>query len=128
MSAMIVPDSTPTFPVGMIHAPITALIIRGQDIDRSGGKRGQVPAALPFQDHEGVRKRGLLEQSIQTIEREHTQPPPLGGEILLTPTGDIVSHLMVGMKWVAVVRCVGFKRQTMHGLGLTVDACLGFLG
>ena len=76
---MIVPDSTPTFPVGMIHAPIAALIIGGQDIDGGDGKRGQVRAALPFQDHEGVRKPGLLEQSIQTIEREDPEPPPLGG-------------------------------------------------
>ena len=79
---MIVPDSTPTFPISMIHAPITALIMGGDDIDRGDGKRGQVPAALPFQDHEGVRKPGLLEQSIQTIEREDPEPSPLGGEIL----------------------------------------------
>ena len=125
---MIVPDSTPTFPVGMIHAAIVTLIIGGQDIDRGGGKRGQVPAALPFQDHEGVRKPGLLEQSIQTIEREHTQPTPLGGEILLTPTGDFVFDLMVGMKFMAVVSRVRFKRQTMHRLGLTIDARFGLLG
>ena len=125
---MIVPDSTPTSPISMIHAPITALIMGGHDIDRGDGKRGQVPAALPFQDHEGVRKPGLLEQSIQTIEREHTQPTPLGGEILLTPTGDIVLDLMVGMKFVAVVSRLRFKWQAMHRLGLTIDARLGLLG
>ena len=91
---MIVPD--PTGSMSVIQTPIATLIIGGQDIDGGGGKRGQVPATLPFQDHEGVRKRGLLEQSIQTIEREHPQPSPLGGEMLLTPTGDIVSHLIVG--------------------------------
>ena len=128
MRAMIVPDATPTCPIRMIQAPIAALIIGGQDIDRGGGKRGQVPATLPFQDHEGVRKRGLLEQSIQPIEREHTQPSPLGGEMLLTPTGDIVSHLIVGMKVLAVVSRVRFEGQSMHRLGLTIDARLGLLG
>ena len=128
MRAMIVPDATPTFPVGVIHAPIAALIIGGQDIDRGDGKRGQVPAALPFQDHEGVRKRGLLKQSIQTIEREHTQPSPLGGEILLTPTGDIVLDFMVGMKVLAVVNRVRFEWQTMHRPGLTIDMRFGLLG
>ena len=125
---MIVPDSTPTFPIGMIHAPITALIMGGQDIDHGDGKRGQVPATLPFQDHEGVRKPRLLEQSIQTIEREHPEPSRLGGEILLTPMGDIILDLMVGMKFVAVVSRVRLKRQTMHRLGLTLDARLGLLG
>ena len=48
--------------------------------------------------------------------------------MLLTPTGDIVSHLMVGMKVLAIVRGVGFERQAMHGLGLTIDARLGLLG
>ena len=128
MRAMIVPDPTPTCPIRMIQAPIAALIIGGQDIDRGGGKRGQVSAALPFQDHEGVRKRGLLEQSIQTIEREHTQSFPLGGEMLLTPTRDIVSHLIVGMKVLAVVSRVRFEWQSMHRLGLTIDARLGLLG
>ena len=125
---MIVPDPTSTFPVGMIHAPITALIVGGHDIDGGDGKMGQVPAALPFQDHDGVRKPGLLEQSIQTIEREHTQPTPLGGKILLTPTADIVLDLMVGMKFVAVVSRVRFKQQAMHRLGLTIDASLDLLG
>ena len=48
--------------------------------------------------------------------------------MLLTPTGDIVSHLIVGMKVLAIVRCVGFEGQAMHGLGLTIDARLGLLG
>ena len=78
------------------------------------GEIGQVRATLPFQDHEGVGKPGLMEQSIQTIEREHPQPSPLGGEMLLTPTGDIVSHLIVGMKVLTIViRQKGFKRQSM---------------
>ena len=128
MRAMIVPDATPTCPIRMFQAPIAALIIGGQDIDRGGGKRGQVPATLPFQDHEGVRKRGLFEQSIQSIEREHPQSSPLGGEMLLTPTGDIVSHLIVGMKVLAIVSCVWFEGQSMHCLGLTIDARLGLLG
>ena len=128
MRAMIVPDAIPTCPIRMIQAPIAALIIGGQDIDRGGGKRGQVSAALPFQDHEGVRKLGFLEQSIQTIEREHTQPSPLGGEMLLTPTGDIVLDLMVGMKFMAVVSRVRFEWQSMHRLGLTIDARFGLLG
>ena len=93
------------------------------------GEIGQVRATLPFQDHEGVEKAGLMEQSIQTIEREHPQPSPLGGEMLLTPTGDIVSHLIVGMKVLTIViRQKGFKRQSMHCLGLTIDARLGLLG
>ena len=125
---MIVPDPTPTFPIGMIHATIAALMMGGHDIDRGDGKRGQVPAALPFQDHDGIRKPGLLEQSIQSIEREDPEPSPLGGEILLTPTGDIVFDLMVGMKFMAVVSRVRFKWQTMHRLGLTIDASLGLLG
>ena len=128
MRAMIVPDATPTCPVGVIQAPIAALIIGGQDIDGGGGKRGQVPATLPFQDHEGVRKRGLLEQTIQTIEREHTQPSPLGGEMLLTPSRDIVSHLIVGMKVLAVVSRGRFEWQSMHRPSLTIDARLGLLG
>ena len=128
MRAMIVPDATPTFPVGVIQTPIVALIIGGQDIDRGVGKRGQVPAALPFEDHEGVRKLGLLEQSIQPIEREHTQPSPLGGEVLLTPSRDIVLDLMVGMKFIAVVSRVRFKWQSMHRPGLPIDARFGLLG
>ena len=94
--------------------PITALIIGGQDIDRGDGKRGQVLATLPFQDHEGVRQ--FVQPSRQSIHREDPEPSPLGGEILLTPTGDIVLDLMVGMKFVAVVSRVRFKRQTMHRL------------
>ena len=128
MRAMIVPDATPTCPIRMIQAPIATLIIGGQDIDRGGGKRGQVRATLPFKDHEGVQKLGLLEKSIQTIEREHTQSSPLGGEMLLTPTRDIVSHLIVGMKVLAVVGRVRFKRQSMHRPGLTIDARFGLLG
>ena len=125
---MIVPDAAPTFLVGMIHAPIATMIVVCHDIDSGNREIGQVRATLPFQDHEGVRKRGLLEQSIQTIERKHAQSFPLGGEILLTPTGDIVSHLMVGMKVLAVVSRVRFKRQAMHRLGLTIDARFGLLG
>ena len=122
---MIVPDPTPTLPVCMIHAPIAAVVVGGHDID---GGDGQVSAALPFQDHHRVRKPGLLEHSIQTIEREDTQPPPFGGEILLTPAGDIIPHLMVGMKFMAVVSGVRFKRQTMHCPGLTIHAGSGLLG
>ena len=66
---------------------------------------------MPFQDHDRVRNPGLLEQPIQAIEREDTQPPSFGGETLLTPAGDIVPHLMVGMKFMAVVSGVRFKRQ-----------------
>ena len=125
---MIVPDPTLSCPVGMIHAPIASMIVMGHDIGRGNREIGQVWATLPFQDHEGVGERGLLEQFSQSIEREHPQPFPLGGEMLLTPTGDIVSHLIVRMKVLAVVRRVRFKRQAMHGLGLTIDARLGFLG
>ena len=125
---MIVPDPTPTFPVGVIHAPITALIMGGHDIDRGNGKMGQVLAILPFEDHDGVRKSGFVQQSIQSIQREYPEPTPLGGEILLTPTGDIVLDLMVGMKFVAVVSRLRFKWQAMHRLGLTIDARLGLLG
>ena len=125
---MIVPDPTTAFPVGMIHAPITALIIGGHDIDRGDGKMEQVPAALPFQDHDGVRKSGFVQPSIQSIEREHPEPTLLGGEILLTPAGDIVLDLMVGMECMAVVSRVRFKRQAMHRPGLTIDASLGLLG
>ena len=125
---MIVPDPTPSCPVGMIHAPIATMIVMSHDIGRGNGEIGQVWATLPFQDHEGVGKPGFMEQSVQSIECEHPQPLPLGGEMLLTPTGDIVSHLIVGMKVLAVVRGVRFERQAMHGLGLTIDARLGFLG
>ena len=123
MRAMIVRDATPTCPIRMIQAPIATLIIGGQDIDRGGGKRSQVRATLPFQDHEGVQKLGLLEQSIQTIEREHTQ-----SSMLLTPTRDIVSHLFVGMKVLAVVSRVRFKQQSMHRPGLTIDVRFSLLG
>ena len=112
----------------MIHAPITALIMGGHDIDRGNGKMGQVLATLPFEDHDGVRKSGFVQQSIQSIQREYPEPTPLGGEILLTPTGDIVLDLMVGMKFVAVVSRLRFKWQAMHRLGLTIDARLGLLG
>ena len=126
---MIVPDSTPTFLVGMIHAPIATMIVVSHDIGGGNGEIGQVATPLPFQDHEGVGKPGLMEQSVQSIEREHTQSSPPGGEMLLTPTGDIVLHLMIGMKVLAVViRQRGVKRQSMHRLGLTIDARLGLLG
>ena len=114
---MFVPDPTPTLPVSMIHAPIAA-----------DGGDGQVSAALPFQDHHRVQKPGLLEHSIQTIEREHPEPTPLGDEIPLTLAGDIVLDLMVGMKFVAIVSRVRFKWQTMRLLGLTIDTSLGLLG
>ena len=126
---MIVPDATPTFLVGMIHAPIASMIVVSHDIGGGNGEIGQVWAALPFQDHEGVGKLGLMEQSIQSIEREHPQSSPLGGEMLLTPLGDIVLHLMVGMKvFMMVIRQKGVERQAMHRLGLTIDARLGLLG
>ena len=76
---MIVPDSTPSFLMGMIHAPIATMIVVSHDIDGGNGEIGQVRATLPFQDHEGVGKPGLMEQSIQTIEREHPQSSPAGG-------------------------------------------------
>ena len=122
---MIVPDPTLTGSVGMIHAPITPLIVGGQDTDGGNGKSGQVPTPLPFQDHEGVRH--LLEQSIQTVECEHPESIPLGGKVPLTPTGEIVLDLMVGMKLLAVVRRGRFKGQPVHCLGLTIDTRLSFL-
>ena len=123
---MIVPDPTLTGSVGMIHAPITPLIVRGHHIGGGNGKIGQVPTPLPFQDHEGGRP--LLEQSIQTIEGEHPDSIPLGGKVPLTPTGEIVLDLSIGMKLLAVIRRGWFKRQSMHGLGLTIDTPLGLLG
>ena len=75
---MIVPDPTTALFVGMIRAPITAMIVGGHDIDGGYGKTGQVPAALPFQDHDRVGKPGLVEHSIQAIEGEDTQPPSFG--------------------------------------------------
>ena len=112
---MIVPDPTPSCLVGMILAPIATMIVVSHDIGGGNGEIGQVPTPLPFQDHEGVSKLGLMEQSIQSIERVNPDPIPLGGEMLLTPTGEIVSHLFVGMKVLAIVRCVGFEGQAMHG-------------
>ena len=103
LSAMIVPDPTTAFSISMIHAPIAAMIVGGHDIDAGYEKTGQVPAALVFQDDDRVRKPWLLEQPVQAIEGEDTQPPSFGGEIVLTPAGDIVPHLMVGMKFMAVV-------------------------
>ena len=129
MGAMIVPNAAPTSLVGMIHAPIVTLIVMSHNIGRGNREIGQVWAALPFQDHERVRKWGLLQQFSQSIKRVDPDPIPLGGEMLLTPMGNIVSHLMVGMKVLAVVnRQKGVKGQTMHSLGLTIDARLGFLG
>ena len=126
---MIVPDPTPSCPVGMIHAPIASMIVVSHDIGGGNREIGQVPTPLPFQDHEGVGQRGLMEQSIQSIERVDPDPIPLGGEMLLTPTGDIVSHLFVRMKILAVMnRHKRVKRQAMHGLGLTIDARFGLLG
>ena len=58
---MIVPDTTVTGPVRMIHTPITPLIIGGQDIDRGNGEIRQVPTPLPFQDHEGLRKARFVQ-------------------------------------------------------------------
>ena len=114
--------------MGMIHAPIATMIVVSHDIGGGNREIGQVPTPLPFQDHEGVSQRGLMEQSIQSIERVDPDPISLGGEMLLTPIGDIVSHLFVGMKVLAIVRCVGFEGQAMHGLGLTINARLSFLG
>ena len=128
MRAMIMPDTTPTGSMRMILTPIATMILASHDIGGGNGEIGQVRATLPFQDHEGVDQRGLMEQSVQSIECEHPQSSPLRGEMLLTPTGDIVSHLIVGMKVLAIVRCVGFKGQAMHGLGLMIDARLGLLG
>ena len=125
---MMVPHAAPTGLVGMIHAPIVTMIVVSHDIGRGNREIGQVPTPLPFQDHERVSKRGLLQHFSQTVERVNPDPIPLGGEMLLTPTGDIVSHLIVGMKVLAVVRGVRFEGQAMHGLGLTIDARLGLLG
>ena len=129
MGTMIVPDAAPAGLVGMIHAPIVTMIVVSHDIGRGNREIGQVPTPLPFQDHEGVRTPGLMEQPIQSVERVDPDPIPLGGEMLLTPFGDIVVELMVGMKVLAVVNWQkGVKRQTRHRLGLTIDARLGFLG
>ena len=129
MGTMIVPDATPTGLVGMIHAPIVTMIVVSHDIGRGNREIGQIPTPLPFQDHERVRIPGLLEQPIQAIERVDPDPIPLGGEMLLTPIGDIVVELMVGMKVLAVMnRQKGVKGQTMHCLGLTIDTRLGLLG
>ena len=129
MGTMIVPNATPAFPMRMIHAPIVTMIVMSHDIGCGNREIGQVPTPLPFQDHEGVRTPGLMEQPIQSVERVDSDPIPLGGEMLLTPIGDIVVELMVGMKVLAVVNGQkGVKRQTMHCLGLTIDARLGFLG
>ena len=89
---------------------------------------GQGPAALPFEDHDGVRKSGFVQQSIQSIKREHPSLPRWGGEILLTPAGDIVLDLMVGMECIAVVSRVRFKWQAMHCPGLTIHGGSGLLG
>ena len=129
VGTMIVPDATPACLVGIIHAPIATMIVVSHDIGSGNGEIGQVRATLPFQDHEGIGKSGLLEQFSQPIEREHPQPFPLGGEILLTPIGDIVLELMVGMKLVVIViRQRGVKRQSMHGMGLTIHARFGLRG
>ena len=113
----------------MIHTPIVTLIVMSHDIDRGNREIGQVPTPLPFQDHEGVRIPGFMEQPIQSVERVDPDPIPLGGEMLLTPIDDIVVELMVGMKVLAVVnRQKGVKGQTMHRLGLTIDTRSGFLG
>ena len=110
----------------MVHTPITALIVGGHDIDGGNGKRGQVRAALPFQDHE--RGRSLLTQTIQPIKGEHADPWPLKGKVLLTPTSQIVLNLSIGMKLLAVIHRGRFKRQPVHCLGLTIDTRLGLLG
>ena len=129
MRTMIVPNAAPTGLVGMIHAPIVTMIVVSHDIGRGNREIGQVWAALPFQDHEGVRTPGLMEQPIQSIERVDPDPIPLGGEMLLTPTGDIVVELMVGMKVLAIMNWQkGVKGQAMHGLGWTIDARFSFLG
>ena len=125
---MMVPDATPTGLVTMIHAPIVSMIVVSHDIGGGNREIGQVPTPLPFQDHEGVSKRGLLQHFSQAVERVNPDSISLGGEMLLTPTGDIVSRLIVGMKVLAIVRGVRFEGQAMHGLGLTIDARSGFLG
>ena len=126
---MIVPDATPTCHVGMILTPIATMIVVSHDIGGGNREIGQVSTPLSFQDHEGVGKPGLMEQSVQPIERKHPYSAPLGGEMLLTPLGDIVLHLMVGMKvFMMVIRQKGVERQAMHRLGLTIDTRSGFLG
>ena len=99
---MIMPDPTLTSSLSMVHAPITSLIVRGHHIGSSNRKISQVRTPLPFQDHEGGRP--FLAQSIQAIEGEHSDSMPLGGQVPLTPTGEIILDLPVGMKLVAVVR------------------------
>ena len=125
---MIVPDAAPTGLVGMIHAPIVTMIVVSHDIGRGNREIGQVPTPLPFQDYEGARTPGLLEQPIQSVERVDPDSIPLGSEMLLTPIGDIVVELMVGMKVLAVMnRQKGVKRQSMHRLGLTIDTRSGLI-
>ena len=54
---------------------------------------------------------GILEKSIETIHGEDTHEPPFWVEMLLTPAGDIIPQLIVGMKFMLVViRQEGFKR------------------
>ena len=55
------------------------MIVVSHDIGGGNREIGQVPTSLPFQDHEGVGKLGLMEQSIQSIERVDPDPIPLGG-------------------------------------------------
>ena len=124
----MVPDATPTGSMRMIHAPIATMIVMGHDIGGGNREIGQVPTPLPFQDHERVGQRGLLQHFSQTIARVNPDPIPLGGEMLLTPVGDIVSHLFVGMKVLAIVGRIRFEGQAMYGLGLTINARLSLLG
>lgn len=128
MRAMIMPDATPTGSMRMILTPIATMIVVSHDIGGGNREIGQVPTPLPFQDHERVSKRGLLQHFSQAVERVNPDPIPLGGEMLLTPTGDIVLDLMVGMKFMAVVSRVRFEWQSMHRPRLTIDARFGFLG
>ena len=111
---MIVPNTASTGSARMIPAPIAARIVGGHHIGRCNGEIGQVRTPLPFQDHEGVRKPRVVEQSIQAIHGENTHSPPFGGKILLTPAGDIVFDLMVGMKWVVGGGCWLCRVQTAN--------------
>ena len=56
-------------------------------------------------------KPWILEQSIETIDGEDTQASTFWDEMLLTPAGDIVPQLMLGMKFMSVMIVQGrFKR------------------
>ena len=67
-------------------------------------------------------------ETISPVGVNSISPPSGNGWGCSHSMGDIVSHLIVGMKVLAVIRGVRFEGQAMHGLGLTIDARLGLLG